>query len=749
MTPGTGARAADGVPGGATGSRFELFRDAWGVPHVRGVTELDVSFGQGYAAGLDRGWQVLVARWQVEGRFAARFGAAGLAWDRFAVRVRLRDTVLRVWDALPPAERRWVAAHAAGVRAGLASGGSDAPEIDRLRGALGGAPLPDDDAWPEWMPVGVFLLNHVLFSGFAHLLWREHALRTLGDDARALGLLGADGGPSSGSNAWALHGSRTASGLPLLAGDPHRLLELPGVYQQVRLACTGPDGAFDVLGLAFPGVPGVPHFGQTSGRAGSAAWGITNALAHHVELFTEDLPGQVTASGADLVPVRGGEPVPVVWTETPRGPVVTDRHSVRWPVRVRADAGVAAWRRLQHAVTADDVAAAFAGWVDPVHRVLAADSGGSVVSLTAGLVPDVARADRERPRPAPAVAPPWRPPAAVVQVADVAVDANERPRDPAADLGYAYAEHRADRIRALLAQASGGTAGGATPRAQERILGDTQDAGAAALVGWLDAEAEPDDAPDDEAGRLADRLRAWAAAGARMDAESTDAAVFARWRHALVRRMAAHPALAPLHADPALPAIFAPWLDVTARVSDVLPRLLAAADGRVVGGHRLDARAEAAAAFAEVVASLRRETGDRTGDGPDGEGDPFSGAAATWGDLHRLHPLHALGELAGADAQGVVVPDVPAVALGGAGDTVRCTGGVPGVTFLASRGSVARWVWDLGDRRRSRWGVPFGASGDPGSPHFADQHELWAQARTTAIETDWARLRPEHPQEDR
>jgi penicillin amidase len=49
-------------------------------------------------------------------------------------------------------------------------------------------------------------------------------------------------------------------------------------------------------------------------------------------------------------------------------------------------------------------------------------------------------------------------------------------------------------------------------------------------------------------------------------------------------------------------------------------------------------------------------------------------------------------------------------------------------------------VWDLGDRERSRWIVPFGASGDPSSPHFTDQLPLWARATTVEVVTDWAHL---------
>ena len=109
------------------------------------------------------------------------------------------------------------------------------------------------------------------------------------------------------------------------------------MYQQVRLACD----EFDVVGLAFPGVPGVQHFGHT----GTAAWGITNAIAHHVEVFRERLSDDGAAAlGPDgwapvarhteTIRVRGGADVAVDVVETDRGPLVLDGLSVRFPARV-------------------------------------------------------------------------------------------------------------------------------------------------------------------------------------------------------------------------------------------------------------------------------------------------------------------------------------------------------------------------------------------------------------------------------
>ena len=94
-----------------------------------------------------------------------------------------------------------------------------------------------------------------------------------------------------------------------------------------------------------------------------------------------------------------------------------------------------------------------------------------------------------------------------------------------------------------------------------------------------------------------------------------------------------------------------------------------------------------------------------------------------------LHPVPTL-----LGFPGPVVEPVP---LSGDTDCVRCTASVPGVSDVSWRGSVARWVWDLGDRDRSRWGVPFGASGDPASPHATDQLTTWAAAQTVQVVTDW------------
>lgn len=741
------------------GTGAEVRRDAWGVPHVRADDELALAHAQGRVTAHDRTWQLRLLRAQVAGASAALLGPTGLPWDVLARRVRLADTARRAYAALADDDRAWVDAYAAGVREGLVAAGPTAEEreLDRVLPPRGPGAADTDDPWPAWAPLGALHAYHVLFSTFPRVLWHAHVVRLVRDATPGSPLAGLDpvrllalfdpseGGPTAGSNAWAVHGSRTASGAPLLAGDPHRLLDLPGTYQQVRLACPG----YDVLGLAFVGVPGVPHFGH----AGGAAWGITNAMAHSAEVVHERLrrgpdgtwqawgPGgwEPTARAVEHVTVRGGDAVEVEVVETVRGPLVVrgldvtapvrlhdeprdrsdhepgrgtgddepgheDAYALRLPARVDSDLGIATARRLLHARTAHDVHEAFTGWVDPVDRVVAADTEGTVLAFDAGRVADRPRAQRLVPLVAwdPGHAPrPWRRLAAPVVVTGVHVDANERPAEPTRDHGTAYAPDRADRLRSLLTDRTG-----LTPADMGALHGDTRLAEAdrlVALVARVGGLVGP-------AAALRDRLLAW---DRRMDAASTDAAAYAAVRGALARRLVAEPALAALGAPHGLGAVLDPWLGVRGRVALVVPALLDA-PGTDLG---IDGDALVRAALVEVA------------DGPE---------PGPWGERHTVLPAHVLDDVPGA-----VPPRVPSLPLSGDQDTVRCTGSVPGVTDRAYRGSVARWVWDLADRDRSRWGVPFGASGDPAGPHLADQHAVWARARTVEVVTAWDTLTPD------
>jgi len=81
-----GAQAGGDVlhRGGLVEQPVRLYRDEWGIPHVRARSVHDAFVGQGYVHAMDRLWQMDAARKQMEGRWAEWVGVAGLPADRLA-----------------------------------------------------------------------------------------------------------------------------------------------------------------------------------------------------------------------------------------------------------------------------------------------------------------------------------------------------------------------------------------------------------------------------------------------------------------------------------------------------------------------------------------------------------------------------------------------------------------------------------------------------------------------------------------
>ncbi|GAB3065022.1 hypothetical protein GCM10027053_30170 [Intrasporangium mesophilum] len=695
-----------------------VVRDAVGIPHLRAGDVMELARLQGRVTALDRAWQIEHHRWRMEGRTAEYVGVDGLDWDRFARQVRLEPTVRRCYERLDVETKEWLAAYVDGVNDGMPEGLAGAPEVELLGlSSYAAQPRP----WEPWTPLGIFWGIHLLFGTFPSKLFNAHVAARVGE--HLLPLIHAEGVDQSGSNAWVIGGHRTASGLPLIAGDPHRTIELPGCYQQVGLACP----EFDVVGFTFPGVPGVQHFAH----AGEVAWGITNAMADYQDLTLEslrligaDAPG-LRARGlegwepvdhdVELVRVRGEGDVSVPVVVTSRGPIIAGlegelaraeaagthgvpgvqgvpdapgrppAYSLRTPTQAEHDLGFSALLPLLRARSVDDVQAALAHWVEPVNSALVADTSGAMRHLVVGKVPD--RDDVGKVLPLPAWDPRhvWRgyTPGPVTAVTDVMVSANDRASG--GGLGVEYATpFRANRIRELI---DGGER--LTVDDCRAIHVDTLN-GQAALMRELVTAADV----TGPAAAVRDELLAW---DLHSDTRSRGAAVFAAWRTAFVRWFAEQPQLAGLHEPQGHSRIFSPWTNVVGQLG--------------TGWHSL---ARGAGSIGIDVPAGVREALERVA----AQGD----SVTVWGDRHWLDPLHSLDGIGGA-------PSVAQDAVPGDKGCVLAAASAPGVTERCYGGPVARYVWDLADRDASRWVVPFGASGDARDPHFADQTPAWLAGR--------------------
>ncbi|GAA0591499.1 penicillin acylase family protein [Kribbella sandramycini] len=652
----------------------QLHRDAYGVPHLQAGDPLALVHLQGATTARDRAWQLEYARHHFNGTTAAFLGPDAVPWDTFARQARIADTARLCFGALDPATAEWVTAYVAGVNSALPT--AEAPEFVETGLTPG--------KWEPWTPLGIWLAMHILFAGFPGKLWRTHVAQRLGEEY--LELFTAEGPTASGSNGWLVPGSWTSTGQPIIAGDPHRFVEHPGVYQQIRLACP----EYDVLGLAVPGIPGLAHFGHT----GKVAWAITNSAADYQDLYAEQLRrtgSSVEALGpsgwapatlhTEVVEAAGADPVTIEVIETERGPVIIDQAgqtvSLRHPPRVLHRLGFEVLPRLLQATTVADVDAALADWVEPVNVVMAADTDGGLLHRVAGAVPRRDRANMLRVVPAWDATfawDGWMPMPSEEVTGPISMG---NAREISAPLGVEFAPpHRTRRIRELLLERSDWSVD-----EMATIHSDTYLASVGSildlLLGLLGLSPE--------AVVVRKELFAW---DRRMDATSTTASTYVALRKAIAGRFADR--FSTLESSDT-PELFAPFMDVYTRTTYALENLLASADLDVVPIVR--------AALEEVAAAEPRPP---------------------WGETHQLTPYHPLRTPLFTPAENPI--DLP---LGGDRDCVQSTTSIPGPTDLCLQASAARYAWDLADRSASSWVVPLGASGIQGTPHHHDQLPLW------------------------
>jgi penicillin amidase len=221
-------------------------------------------------------------------------------------------------------------------------------------------------------------------------------------------------GLAQGSNAWAVGGSRTTTGHPLLASDPHLNLTLPSLWYETHLE----GGDYAVAGVTFPGVPGV-----LIGHNAAIAWGITNSMLDvqdlYIERFHPDDPlryaWQDSWESAELVREEilvKGQPQPVVEEVriTRHGPVISSIAAPDSPLHPAEDLALR-WTALEpsqilrailqinQAQNWEAFRAALALWDAPPQNFVYADVYGHYGYALGGNVPLRAQGDGRLPVP--------------------------------------------------------------------------------------------------------------------------------------------------------------------------------------------------------------------------------------------------------------------------------------------------------------------------------------------------------------
>lgn len=702
-----------------------IYRDRDGVPHIFARTAADGYRALGYVHAQDRLFQMDLMRRVASGRLAEAIGSMGLENDRFMRTLGLRALAARDFVDLSAETRAALIAYAEGVNSYLY----------QRKGAL----PPEYLVFPapeSWTPTDSLLWGKLMGMALSGN-WRDEAVRAR---MRAQGmpqatvdlLFGRVGGqsqrsdagddlwrqvdpamrkmlaglpplaePRTASNAWAVAGSRTDSGKPLLASDPHLSLTAPSLWYLARIV-TG-DGT--LVGATAPGVPFL-----VLGHNGRLAWGLTTTGADTQDLVLERL----TEGSTTTVDRPQGDPDPIeTHTETIRvrwsaDEIVTVRRTANGPILSDLPAltpGLGDARTLValHATflqpgdrsadallgisTASDwgsFTAAASVMGAPMQNFIMATDQGSIGMISAARIPLRRQSDGWMPMPGWERSSEWAgfaPVALLPQTRDPAqgyvANANNALVSP--DYPVMIAQNwddsfRGDRLAEQLDQAHG------RRRDDEAALQmDTTSLFARRLIGLMEGWEPPDPA----AAKALKSLRAW---DKQMRQAAREPLLFAEFSKKLMENLLADD-LAALVQDGGRP-----WRPRSSVLLTLLRTESPLCDTSTTPTVET-CRDQLSRALAEAERAV--------------------GASATWGEAHRArhdHPafgrIPVLGRLFGLS--------VPA---DGGNDTLQRMA-YRGDSFDAGHGAGYRAVYDLADLDRSGFIISTGQSGHRLSPFY-------------------------------
>ncbi len=709
----------------------EVLRDPWGVAHIYAQTQHDLFFAQGFVAAQDRLWQLDLWRRKAEGRLAEVFGAEFVERDRYARLLRYRGDWDAEWQSYSPDAKEITEAFVAGINAYIDSIGERLPVEFQMLGYRPG----------KWTPeVCVSRLAAYPMTGNAEdERFRAEMVRRLGakraaqlfptDPARSLAppkgldlegvdasvLAGVDAASSGvyvkldeGSNNWALAGSRTASGKPILANDPHRALQLPSLRYLVHLVGPG----WNVIGAGEPALPGI-----SIGHNERIAFGLTIFAADQQDIVVlqtdaadanryrvpRSASGERTQAMTvveEEIPVRGeAQPRTVQLKYAHGNPVIHEdparrrAYALRWVGTEAGTAGYFAGMAISRAQNWKEFREALQRWKLPPENFVYADIEGNIGYQAAGLVPNRVGHDGILPLPQERLAGTWR---GFLTLDDLPHEYNpERgstatanhktiPPDEKRAIGFEWSSpYRIERIREALAEAKKHTVADS-----QRLQTDVVSLPARELLELL--PFVPHSGP--RRARAVEFLRVW---NGEMDRESPEAALYAVWVDRLRERV-----FVP-HVPPDL------WQGARGNIS--LPTLLAVLEDpeNPLCGYacRSDALGNA---LDDAVAFLERRQGSNWDDW-------------RWGRLHTAEFTHPLG----ATERGAWLNRGPVERSGDRYTVNAASGG----GFRQSSGASFRQVIDLADWDRSVASNVPGQSGQPESPHYDDLLQLWKDDR--------------------
>jgi penicillin amidase len=327
-----------------------VWRDGYGIPHIFAANMTDAARTLGYLHASERLYQMEISRRVGAGRLAELIGADGVGVDKFIRTLGLYAEAKSSYDALSKEAQARLDAYADGVNAFLKSHETALPVEFLLTGDTPEPWKPADSL--VWLKLMSWQLsrNHAQEIARAQLAAKlpaeqaqwlmpslaDHSPITTAPEVNAdhaelddPELMLARWAPfkHGASNQWAVAGSRTTTGKPILANDPHLEIGAPSLWYLTRIDT--PDET--LVGASVPGVPIV-----LLGRNKQIAWGITSSQTDTQDLFVESVDpsnadNYLTPDGPkpfairdEMIRVKDGADVKLRIRATRHGPVMSD-----------------------------------------------------------------------------------------------------------------------------------------------------------------------------------------------------------------------------------------------------------------------------------------------------------------------------------------------------------------------------------------------------------------------------------------
>lgn len=399
-------------------------RDTWGVAHIYADDQHDLFFAQGFVAAQDRLFQMELWKRAGQGRLAELLGPSAVKRDMAARLLRYRGDMAAEYASYAPDTLEILQAFTAGINAHIAAlrapGGRGLSVEFRMAGF-------DPEPWKPEDCLNRLAAYSMMGNASSELLHAQ--LLELVGAAKATELLNLDppvpldpapGTDFSGlspallanvvssdvrtpfpatpslreSNNWTVSGTLTATGRPLLAGDPHRVIAQPSLRYIVHLVAPG----WNVIGAGEPALPGV-----ALGHNEHIAWAFTIFGLDQEDLYLETLnpanPKQYrTAQGwspmlerRELIRVRGGSDVTAILHFTGHGPVLWEDGkralALRWVGAEPGTAGYLGSLSVDRAQNWREFELAMARWKVPSENIVYADREGNIGEHSTGLAP--------------------------------------------------------------------------------------------------------------------------------------------------------------------------------------------------------------------------------------------------------------------------------------------------------------------------------------------------------------------------